>query len=161
MTRKNWEKFRNFMFWSAGCTLLRDEGFSLSMEVLYGGLVNSNFNLKNIKHLAVHFFQFLVIKTLDLDPHWPKMLDPDPHWNKFGSNTLWYRIRITYEIVSFKLHINNFPHVLVWRKRWKCPPARRRRRAQPPRQPHLRSTTPPPLQTSSAWLWIPNINSSP
>jgi hypothetical protein len=45
------------------------------------------FNKKNINFIftAVKRLQFLVIKTLDLDPnphpnpHWPKMLDPDPY----------------------------------------------------------------------------------
>ncbi len=32
------EKLRNFMFWSAGCSLLRAEGFFCSLEVLSGGL---------------------------------------------------------------------------------------------------------------------------
>ncbi len=32
------EKIRNFMFYSAGCSLTRAEGFSCSLEVLYGGL---------------------------------------------------------------------------------------------------------------------------
>ncbi len=30
--------FRNFMFWSAGCSLLRPEGFFCNLDVLYGGL---------------------------------------------------------------------------------------------------------------------------
>ncbi len=30
-------KLRNFMFWSAGCSLLRAESFSCSLDVLYGG----------------------------------------------------------------------------------------------------------------------------
>ncbi len=39
---------------------------------------------------AVNCFQFLVIKTLDSDPHWPEMLDLDlnRHWNQCGSTTL-------------------------------------------------------------------------
>jgi hypothetical protein len=38
MAHKNREKIRNFMFCSAGCSLLRTEGFFCSLEVLYGGL---------------------------------------------------------------------------------------------------------------------------
>ncbi len=38
MTHKNRKKVRNFMLWSAGCSLLRVEGFSCSLDVLYGGL---------------------------------------------------------------------------------------------------------------------------
>ncbi len=38
MNHKNRQKLRNFMFWSAGCSLLRAEGFICSLDVLYGGL---------------------------------------------------------------------------------------------------------------------------
>jgi hypothetical protein len=38
MTHKNIKKYRIFMFWSAGCSLFRAEGFSCSLGVLYGGL---------------------------------------------------------------------------------------------------------------------------
>ncbi len=38
MTHKNLKKLRNFMFWSAGCSLLRAEGCFCSLDVLYGGL---------------------------------------------------------------------------------------------------------------------------
>jgi hypothetical protein len=38
------KKGRNFKFWSAGCHLLRAEGFSCSLDVLYGGLgISCNF----------------------------------------------------------------------------------------------------------------------
>ncbi len=32
------------------------------------------------------FYNFLVIKTLDPDPHWPKMLDPDLHLYHWPNN---------------------------------------------------------------------------
>ncbi len=35
---ENRKKYRIFMFWSAGCSLFRAEGFSCSLGVLYGGL---------------------------------------------------------------------------------------------------------------------------
>ncbi len=35
---QNWKKFRNFIFWSAWCSLLRAEGFFCSLDVFYGGL---------------------------------------------------------------------------------------------------------------------------
>jgi hypothetical protein len=35
---KNRKKGRNFMFGSAGCSLLRAEGFSCGLDVLHGGL---------------------------------------------------------------------------------------------------------------------------
>jgi hypothetical protein len=38
MTHKNRKKSRIFMFLSTGCSLLRAEGFSCSLGVLYGGL---------------------------------------------------------------------------------------------------------------------------
>jgi hypothetical protein len=38
MTHKNRRKLINFMFLSAGCYLLRSEGYSCSLDVLYGGL---------------------------------------------------------------------------------------------------------------------------
>jgi hypothetical protein len=36
--QKNRKKFRNFMFVSAGCSLLTDEDFSSNLDVLYGDL---------------------------------------------------------------------------------------------------------------------------
>ncbi len=82
------KKERIFMFWSAGCSLLRVEGFSCSLGVLKGGLGISKlhflFKKVNTKFPAVNFFQFLAIRTLDLeldsDPHWD--LDPDPQLEK-------------------------------------------------------------------------------
>jgi hypothetical protein len=38
MTHKNRKKYRIFMFRNAGCSLLRAEGVSCSLGVLYGGL---------------------------------------------------------------------------------------------------------------------------
>ncbi len=61
MTHKNRKKYRIFMFWSAGCFLLRAEGFSCSLGVLYGGLRirKWQFFIKkiNIKFPAVNLFQ--------------------------------------------------------------------------------------------------------
>jgi hypothetical protein len=52
----------NFMFLSTGCSLLRAEGFSCSLGVLYGGLGISKlqFLIKKIeiKFPAINFFQF-------------------------------------------------------------------------------------------------------
>ncbi len=76
------------MFLSAGCSLLRAEGFSYSWDVLYGdlGISKLQFLRKKISNFfsAVNFFTYLVIKTLNLDWIWirisiqPKMLVPDP-----------------------------------------------------------------------------------
>jgi hypothetical protein len=64
--------FRIFMFLSTGCFLLRAEGFSCSLGVLYGGLGISKlqFLIKKIeiKFLAVNFFSILGHQTLDPDP---------------------------------------------------------------------------------------------
>jgi hypothetical protein len=51
MTHISRKNLRNFMFWSAGCSLLRAEGFFCNLDVLYGGL-----------GIGIQ----------------PKMLDPDP-----------------------------------------------------------------------------------
>ncbi len=69
-------------FWSARCSRLRDEDSCWSLDVLYGGLGISKmqFLKKNLVFSYVNVFQFLVIKTLNLDP--------DPHWNQCGSATL-------------------------------------------------------------------------
>ncbi len=56
------KKSRIFMFLSTGCSLLRAEGFSCSLGVLYGGLGKSKlqFLIKKIeiKFPAMNFFQF-------------------------------------------------------------------------------------------------------
>ncbi len=75
------------MFWITGCSLLRTEGFSCSLGVLYGGLGISKlqFFIKKIKikFPAVNFSQVWVIKPWirirDPDPQLEKMLDPDPY----------------------------------------------------------------------------------
>jgi hypothetical protein len=92
MTQKatNIEKVKNFLVLSAGCSLLRAEGFSCSLCVLYGGLRTNKlqFSIQKIffkSFTAVNVCQFLVIKPLgselnpDPDPQLGKMLDPDPH----------------------------------------------------------------------------------
>jgi hypothetical protein len=62
MTHKNRKKSRIFMFLSTGCSLLRAEGFSFSLGVLYGGLGISKFQFLikkiEIKFPAVNFFKF-------------------------------------------------------------------------------------------------------
>jgi hypothetical protein len=73
MTHKNRKKYRIFMFLSAGCFLLRAEGFSCCLGVLYEGLgINKlQFLIKRkmkIKFIAVNFFSILGHQTLDPDP---------------------------------------------------------------------------------------------
>jgi hypothetical protein len=62
MTHKNRKKDRIFMFFSTGCSLLRAEGFSCSLGVLYRGLEISKlqFLIKKIeiKFPTIDFFQF-------------------------------------------------------------------------------------------------------
>ncbi len=63
---------------------MRTEGFSCSLDVLYGGL---EIRTVHKLHFLIQNFLFpLVMKTMDLDPdpdphpgpHYPKMLNPDP-----------------------------------------------------------------------------------
>ncbi len=60
------------MFWITGRPFLRAEGFSCSLDVLYGGPVLSKlqFLIKKISNFLsfVIFFQLLATKTLDPDP---------------------------------------------------------------------------------------------
>ncbi len=71
------------------CSLLRAEGFSCNLDVLYRGLglsiVNRNFWSNKYKFFSALFFQYLVIKTLDPypDPDSLELLNPDPqNWLK-------------------------------------------------------------------------------
>jgi hypothetical protein len=91
MTPKNRKKDRIFIFRSARCSLLRAEGFSCSLGVLYEGLGISKlqFLIKKIKikFLVVNFFNFRSsnpgsgsgIRIRNPDPQLEKMLDPDPY----------------------------------------------------------------------------------
>ncbi len=62
MTHKNRKKSRIFIFLSTGCSLLKAEGFSCSLGVLYGGLGISKlqFLIKKIeiKFPSINFFPF-------------------------------------------------------------------------------------------------------
>jgi hypothetical protein len=75
---------RYFIFLSAGFSLFRAEGFSYSLDVLNGGLGISKQQFLIIKisnlYTAVHFFLFLVMKTLEPDP---ESINPNP---KHGTN---------------------------------------------------------------------------
>ncbi len=50
------------MFWSAGCYLLRAEGFSCSLDILYGGLEISElqFLVKKISNLVFQLYFFYI-----------------------------------------------------------------------------------------------------
>jgi hypothetical protein len=54
MTHKNRKKSRIFMFLSTGCSLLRAEGFSCSLGILYGGLEISKLHFL-IKKIEIKF----------------------------------------------------------------------------------------------------------
>jgi hypothetical protein len=77
MTHKNRKKVKKFhAFEVLECSLLRYEGFSCSLDVLYGGLGISKLQFDK-KKSAVNFVQFLVIKTLGPNPK-PESMNPDP-----------------------------------------------------------------------------------
>jgi hypothetical protein len=76
MTHKNRKKVRNSRFWSAGCSLLRAEGFSCSLDVLYGGLEISK--LKFLIKKVSNFFSQLSI----LFNFWSSKL-----WTQIGSGS--------------------------------------------------------------------------
>ena len=78
MTHKNRRMSRIFMFHpvlNTGCSLLRAEGFSYSLGVLYGGqgISKLQFLIKKIeiKYSAINFFQFQVIKP------WIRIRNPE------------------------------------------------------------------------------------
>jgi hypothetical protein len=74
MTHKSRKKSRIFMFLSTRCSLLRAEGFSCSLGVLYGGLGISKLQFL-IKKIEIKFpaINQQLEKILDPDPY------PDPH----------------------------------------------------------------------------------
>jgi hypothetical protein len=92
------------MFWIAGCSILRAEGFSCSLGVLYRGLGISKlqFLFKKYNFFSFKYFQFFVNKTLDPelgpDLQLEKMLDPDPQ-----SEKCWIRIRFRIRIKSMRI----------------------------------------------------------
>ncbi len=79
------------MFLSTGCSLLRAEGFSCSLGVLYGVLGISKLQVLikkiEIKFPAINFFQIRSsnpgsgsgIRIRNPDPQLEKILDPDPY----------------------------------------------------------------------------------
>ncbi len=80
MTKKHRKESINFIFWSAGCSLLRAKGFFCSFDVLYGGLWISNFwSKKERKKRFPLYFSSVLIRVSD--PHWFNAdldTDPDP-----------------------------------------------------------------------------------
>ncbi len=76
MTHKNRKKCTFFMFWSAGCSLLRAEGFSFSLGVLFRGLGISKWQFL-IKEIKIQFPAVIFYFILGLKP-WIRIQDPDP-----------------------------------------------------------------------------------
>ncbi len=104
-SRKNLRKFR-----SAGCSLLRAEGFFCNLEPRDREIVV--FDIKKINFFsAVNIFQFLVIKIPGtvLDPYWirigiqPKMLDPDPYQMNTDLQPWLYLFIIVYVFMFFQI----------------------------------------------------------
>jgi hypothetical protein len=89
------------MFLSTGCSILRAEGFSCSLGVLYGGLGISKlqFLIKKIeiKFPAISFFQFLFIKP------WIRIRDPDLESGFAITKKSWIRIRNRIRIKSMRI----------------------------------------------------------
>jgi hypothetical protein len=87
--RQKYKKVKKFHVSSAGCSLLRAEGFSCSLNVLYGGLGISTGNLQFVIKIISNFFPAVIFS-----PHFwsskpwiqiwigtgiqSKMLDPEP-----------------------------------------------------------------------------------
>jgi hypothetical protein len=105
MARKYRKESINFIFWSAGCSTLRAEGFSCTLDVYYGGLGISKLQFltkkkkKKKKNYQLYFLQFLVFKTLDPypDPDSLEMLDPYPYPDSINpdpqSLLIWNNVR--------------------------------------------------------------------
>ncbi len=72
------------MFRSAGCSLLRAEGFFCNLDFLYGGLGKGKLWFLILKKL-INFFSCKFLLIFGHQNPWirigiqPKMLDPDPY----------------------------------------------------------------------------------
>jgi hypothetical protein len=90
--------------WSAGCPIFKDEGFSCSMDVVWGGLVIRKLQVlikETIQNCQLYFFPNFwswKLKTLDPDPDSLQMLDPDPqhcfanYLYKYVGTCTWYKV---------------------------------------------------------------------
>jgi hypothetical protein len=98
MTHKNRKKSRIFMFLSTGCSLLRSEGFSCSLGVLYGGLGTSKLQFLIKKISSYKYFSILGHQTLDPDPESGSAIRKNTGsgsaLNQCGSETLLFGIHI-------------------------------------------------------------------
>ncbi len=103
---KNRKMLIYFIFWSAGCSLMRDEGFSCSLDVLYGGPGISKlqfFYQKMIYFIQPYFFQIFGHQTQDLDPvPGSNSVNPDPqHWLFTSMLIVYYKIWIDVNIYYY------------------------------------------------------------
>ncbi len=71
------QKWRKFKFWSARCSLLRNEDFSCSLDVLYEGLEISKLQFLIKKYKFLFSCKFLQIFGHQNPGYWIG-LDPDP-----------------------------------------------------------------------------------
>ncbi len=89
---KNRAKLKKFIFWSAGCSFLRAEGFFFSLEVLYGVLGISNLQFLIKKRRKKFNCTFLNLSSKPWiripypDPDSLEMLDPDPYLDPDSMN---------------------------------------------------------------------------
>ncbi len=94
MTQKNRKQLINFIFWSSGCSLLRAEGFSCSLDVFYEGVGISKFKCFIKKRFNQNFQLYFLnfwssnpdpypdsLEMLDQDPYPDQdLMNPDPHY---------------------------------------------------------------------------------
>ncbi len=109
MIHKNWKKLRNFVFWSAECSLLRADGLFCSLHVLYGGL--------GIGQLQV------LIKNMNFFNFWP------------SKALIWMRNTGLF-LYNFRDGGGSGNRISVWLKK-DFPPYRRERRSQMSKCCHL------------------------
>ncbi len=109
----------NLIFWCAGCSLLRAEGFFWSFDVLYRGLGKSKLQLlikkRWKKKFQLYFFPFLSLKPWIRSRNWIHL-------------KCWIRIRF-YEsgstrllsIIGMQLNGRLNGSIIRTKETWKCP----------------------------------------
>ncbi len=111
-----------------------------------------------IKKIAIKkkLHQFLVIKTLDPDPHWhwPNMMDPEPHWIQWGST----KTQVIFYLEMCLLSLFR----RTWLNAWRSPPdSRPRSRSWSPTvalSKRINEPTPHPQQSSEdLWPSMPRV----